>query len=331
MSWWIPLATTAAQALLGSGQGGSAGTVSNPYSKIKIPDIEKQKLLLEEYASAGNLSPEALQALSLSQQDQLENVQLDPRLKQAQVDALDFMQKTGQGDLTPAERAQVNNLRRQVEADNTSRMQALLQQQDARGVGSSDMALAQRMIEAQGSANRQAQSTDNVSAAAFNRALQSMAQGASLASNMEQADYSRQAQLADAQRQREMTDWTNRQNIGNQNVQSRNAAQQFNLQNQQNLLSQNVGLRNQQQEYNKKLLQQEYENRMRKADSVAGINRTNAAASQANQARRDEGLGNMIGAVGRAGAAYLGAQKTKEDDIDLGNWFKSAQTKTTTG
>lgn len=168
------------------------------YKNLQIPEIDKMKPVLEEYGLAGQYSPEDMQAMVLSGQDQLENVSLDPRLRQAQMDALEFMQKTGTGELTPAERAEVNNLRRQTEADNTARMQALLQQQDARGVGSSDMALAQRMLEAQGSANRQAQSADDISAAAFNRALQSMASGASLAGSMDQADYARQAALADA-------------------------------------------------------------------------------------------------------------------------------------
>lgn len=306
MAWWVPLATTAAQALLGGSGGGGTSKINDPYANIAIPDIEKQKLLLEQYASAGSLSPEEMQALQLSQQDQLENVQLDPRLRQAQMDALAFMQQTGQGDLTPAERAQVNNLRRQVEADNTARMQALLQQQDARGVGSSDMALAQRMLEAQGSANRQAQSTDDISAAAFNRALQSMASGAQLASGMESADYSRQAALAEAQRNRELTDWQNRQSTSNQNVQARNAAQQFNLQNQQDILNRNVGQSNQQQQYNKELLQQEFENRMKKAGGTSDISRQNKQIDIANQQRRDTGLSNLIGAVGQAGAAYLG-------------------------
>lgn len=308
MAWWAPIAAVAASKLIGGND--PISSVDNPYANIALPDTEKMKLLLEQYGSAGNLTPEALQALQISQQDQLQDVTTDPRLKKAQMDALDFMQKTGSGELTPAERAQVNDLRRTTEADNTARLQAMLQQQDARGVGSSDMALAARMLEAQGSANRQAASTDDIAAAAFQRALQSVAQSANLAGNMEQSEYARQAQLAQALRERELANLQNQQNISNQNVNARNAAQQFNLQNQQNIMNQNTQLRNQQQQYNKQLEQQNFENQIKKAGGTAGINQTNANLGNYARGINSEATGNIIGGIAKGIGSYF----TKPED-----------------
>lgn len=276
------------------------------YQNLQVPDIEKMKLMLEQYASAGNLTPEQMQAMTLSGQDQLANVQTDPRLAKAQMDALQFMQQTGQGNLTPAERAQVNDLRRQTEADAQSRIQALLQQQDARGVGSSDMALAARLQESQNAANRQAQSTDNISGAAFQRALQSMASGAQLAGGMESADYSRQAALAEAERNRELANFSNQQSIANQNTQARNAAQQFNLQNSQNLMNQNTQMANTQQQYNKELNQQNFNNQLARAGGIAGGAQGAANALNA-RGNATAGMFQGIGAgLGQVAANYQG-------------------------
>lgn len=301
--------------LLGAGDRSAAVDAARSgqaaFQDIAIPDVDRMRLLLEEYASAGNLSPEEMQALQVSLQDQLSNVQTDPRLKQAQMDALSFLEKTGQGGLTPIEAAELARLRQQTEADSQSRIKALLQQQDTRGVGSSDMALAARMQEAQAAANRQAQGTSDIAGQAFQRALQSMAQGANLAGSMEQSDYARQAALADAQRAREMADWQNRQDIMNQNVQARNTAQQFNLQNQQNLLNQNVGLRNTQQQYNKELLQREFENRMDRARGISGAAETASGALQ----RRGDSTANMWQGIG-SGIAETTTNMWLQDEKD---------------
>lgn len=301
--------------VLGGGQDSSASDAANAnkqmYQNIPLPDVEKMKLLLQQYASAGQLTPEQMQAMTLSGQDQLEDVALDPRLKQAQMDALSFMQKTGQGDLTPAERSEVNNLRRKTEADSQSRLQAMLQQQDARGVGSSDMALAARMLDAQGSANRQAESADNISAAAFQRALQSMSSGANLAGSMESADYGRQAQLAEAQRNRELTNFSNQQNISNQNVGNRNAAQQFNLQNAQSLSNQNTDLMNQQQQYNKQLEQQNFNNQLARATGVANANTQYGSTKSKEEAGERAGIGSIARGIGGVAANFIKAPDNK--------------------
>lgn len=294
------------------------------YQNIDLPDIEKMKLNPALYGIAGELTPEQMSALALSQQDQLSDVQLDPRLKSAQMDALSFMQQTGQTGLTPQERAQVNNLRRQTEADNQSRMQALLQGQDARGVGSSDMGLAARMIEAQSSANRQAQSTDDIAGQAFQRALQSMSQAGSLAGNMESADYSRQAQLAQAQREREMANWSNQQNVANQNTQNRNSAQQFNLNNSQRVKDQNTGLTNQTQKFNSELQQRKFENELSRA---GGISSGNAQASQAHAGSAAQTAG-MWGGIGKGVGEMLSGfsdDDNKTKNKSLGDFSKFGQ------
>lgn len=285
----------------------AARAAAEALSGVKLPSVEEMKIALENYQSTGVMTPELEQMIQLSEQDQLANITTDPRLRQAQMDALGYLQQTGEMGLTPAERAQARDLRRQTEADAQSRTQALLQQQDARGVGSTDMALAARMLEAQSSANRQASSMDELAGQAQQRALQAMTQYGSMAGQMEGAEYARQAALADALRQREMMNVQNQQQVQQRNVGSKNAAREFNLRNQQRLAEANVDLRNKQQMYNKELLQQDFENRIRKAGGVATANQNMADryAADANRTRNQYATGAR--GIGEAGAGFVNA------------------------
>src|SRR5690606_19896130 len=110
---------------------------------------EFQDLNLERFQQVGDLDPALETAQQLSMVDQLQDIQLDPRLRSAQLSALDVLQRVGQTGMTPEQRAQLNAITRQTDAENQARLQSLLQQQDARGVGSSDMSLAMRALEAQ--------------------------------------------------------------------------------------------------------------------------------------------------------------------------------------
>ena len=255
------------------------------YQNIATPDIEKMKLNLQNYQDVYNYNPQMQTAEQLSSQDNLQNIQLDPRLRQQQVGALDMFNQMAQGGFTPDQLVAMDAQRRQTEGDLTSRLASMQSNQDARGVGNSDFALAQRMMEAQSSANRAAQDNAAARAQAFQQQVNAGMQGANLAGNIEQQDYVRQAALANSQNNREMVNLGQRANVNQSNVANFNDALKSKTTNTQNISNQNTGLANTQQEYNRGLLQTDFNNKLKKAEGVSGAQRGVAADRAADGQR----------------------------------------------
>lgn len=283
---------------------------------VQTPDIEQQRINLAQYLSGGKLTPEQEQAQQLASADAYQNIQVDPRLKQAQMQNLQLLQRLGEsGGYSPIEAAQLSAMERKVEADNASRLKAMLEQQEARGMGSSDAGLAARMIESQSAANRQAEQSQNIAAQGMQRALAAMSGAGSLAGQMGQQEYQQGANLANSLNQREQFNTLQRAGVNQRNVGEANAAQKFNLANSQEIANKNVDLANQQQQYNKQLLQQRFNNQMSKA---TGMNNAGAGMpkmisdSGASQAGRYATIGQGLGT---AAYGYFG-QKNPVDNTE---------------
>lgn len=123
-------------------------------------------------------------------------------------------------------------------------------------------------------------------------ALNSMA---STASQIEAQDYSRQANTATAQ-----------DAIQKFNAQVRNTAGQYNNQTQQQLANQKASTANQQEIYNKGLQQQDYNNRLNRANASIGM-ATQTANNQAQGALTvGQGAANMWSGIGNAVGGLAG-------------------------
>lgn len=302
----------------------------NQVNATALPDIERMRLELEKYKSAGDLTPETEQALQLSSQDNLANVNLDPRLKQTQMDQLAALSKIGESGISPIEQAQLNSIRRQTSADQQAKMQQMLEDQSRRGVGSSDAAMAARLISSQNAANSAAMQSDQAAAQAFQRALESRAQAGSLAGNIENADYSRQAALANALNSRELTNLQQQSGTQSRNIDRANTAMQANLMNKQNIANQNVGLSNNQQQYNKQLEQTNYENKLKKlgiqAGASQGLSNTYAGkAADTQQMWSDIGSGVSKGLGGFAMGGFGGAAAPAAGTVTAQEGFRAGK------
>lgn len=293
---------------------------------INLPDIEQQKINLAQYLSTGKLTPEQEQASQLAAADAYQNIQVDPRLKQAQMQNLQLLQRLGEsGGYSPIEAAQLSAIERRTDADNAARLKAMLEQQEARGMGGSDASLAARMIESQSAANRQAEQSQNIAAQGMQRALAAMSGAGSLAGQMGQQEYQQGANLANSLNQREQFNTLQRAGVNQRNVGEANAAQRFNLANSQDIANKNIDLANQQQQYNKALLQQRFNNEMSKAtgqnQAGAGMPKMISDAGAA-QAGRYTGIGS---ALGEAAYGYFGQKNpvdSTEDTINQINKLK---------
>ena len=291
-------------------------SIQNMYNNIKLPSIDDQKLNLQNFQQGQQLTAKEDQAQQLSAQDALENVNLDPRLKQTQMNALDVLQKISGSGFTPDELNAMNQQREQREGDLTSKLKQIQQQQDMRGVGNSDMALAQRMMEAQGSANRGAQDARDMQAQAFKRSLDAVSQGANLAGNIDATDYARQAQLAQNLNSRELTNLNQRANVNASNVDRFNNALASNVNRLNTVSDKNVALQNDQQQFNKGLLDKQFQNELQLTAGRAGAAGQMANMNNANAARTAEmvsGIGSGIGSgILAAGSSPAKKKPTSE-------------------
>lgn len=267
------------------------------FGAIDTPDIEDQELALEQLALMGELDPEMLQALDLGP-TAMEDVAVDPRLVETQMDALAQLAQLSEGGLTEADLAAIEQTRRSVDAAENARQESILQEMQQRGQGGAGAELAARLASSQGAADRQNQASLDISQQAQNRALQALAEGANLAGSVRGQEFGEQSDIARARDLINQFNVSNRQNVANQNVGARNQAQAANLAARQAIADQNVALRNQQQMYNKQLLQQEFDNRMRRAQGMAGGSQLQAQGAQvrgATDSQTQAGIGSVAG------------------------------------
>jgi hypothetical protein len=281
-------------------QRAAAERAAAMYDKINIPDIEKQKLILDRYNYQGDYDPEKLLALGLDP-SQMQNVNADQQALDAQVEALNQVREIAQGGMTESDEAAARQLSRKVASDDIARRKAVLNQMAQRGTLGSGMELAAQLQQAQDSTQSQSDANDRLIQQALARSLDGSSRLGNLAEQMRYQDFSEKSQKARAADEINKFNITNSQSITNQNVGNRNIAQLRNLDAQQLLNNSNVDLANRQQQFNKGLLQNQFDNQMRLTDAKAGRQQAigNAQANVSNQ------NANMIGGIA-GGIANLG-------------------------
>ncbi len=277
------------------------------YSNINIPDEEKMKLALQSPTVQGILQPYMQQAEQL-QQSSMENINIDPRLRQAQMQALETLSKMGEQGLTAEDRTALNQARRQVAGDAQARQGAILQNMAARGMGGSGVELAARLSESQDSADRSSQEADRLMAMAQRRMLEGVSAAAATGGQIRGQDYGEQENLARARDAIQQFNAQQRAGTQAANIGALNQSQAQNLAEKQRIADVGVQTSNQQQQYNKQLAQQTFNNQMQlanaKANSLLG-----AASNYQNQAAQ---TGSMYSGIGSGiGQGLLGYETLK--------------------
>jgi len=258
------------------------GKKDNSFSDLQMPAIEDMQLQLEQLVQQGRLTPDQAQAI-LQGDSSFDQINEDPSLRNAQLQALSQLQEiTDSGGLTAMDKAQINEIQGAMNQQERGSRNAIMQNAQSRGVANSDMAMASQMLNQQESAQRGSQQGMDVAAQAQQRALDAIAQSGQLGGQIRGQDFGQNAQKAQAQDMINQFNTQNRQNVNMANTQANNQAQQYNLDQRQNISNQNVGLRNQQQMHNKSLIQQDFDNRYKRAGGQAAQTAANNAANTAN-------------------------------------------------
>lgn len=277
-----------------------------------IPLPMLQKYYPELYKQVVQLNPEMETAQTLGP-SAMEGISTDPRLKEAQMNALLSLQGIGANKGMDAQ-AQANMARLQSDVNQNLQGQtgAIQQNLATRGMSGGMSELVARNLAAQGGANRQAQMGMDEKAQAEQRALSAIAQSGQLGGQMQSNQFNQAAQQAQARDLINKFNLTNTQGINSQNVQARNQAQAANAQGAQNIANLNVGGSNEAQKYNINLPQQQYANQLSKyglqAQAGQGLAQSQSAAAQ----QQNQFLGNAM----QSGAYAYGNQTKKKLDAN---------------
>lgn len=256
---------------------------------IGIPTIEAQKIALETPELVDTLEAEVLGPSAM------EKVNVDPRLRQAQMSALEQMSGLADQGLGAEDRAAFNELRRAAAGQAQAQAQSVLQNAAAQGTLDSGATLAAQLSAGQSSADRMSQEGDRIAAQAAAARRQALMSKADMSSQMSNQDFQRQSAAAQARDAISQFNTQNRQNVAGTNLANRQAIE-----------NQRAATRNQQEMYNKGLQQQDFQNRMAKATGVTGQmgNLANTYAQQGQAAA--QGQANMTTGL-LSTAASLGA------------------------
>jgi hypothetical protein len=239
------------------------------FAGIDIPTTAQQEITPEMLQYLQDYAPQAESTEQLGP-TAMEQIALDPRLQQTQMEALEQLAGLSKGGLSEADIAGLAQVRRAAAGEAQAKQGQILQEMAARGQGGSGAELIARLKSAQSGADRQSDESLQIARMAQERALQALSQGAGLAGQVRGQQYGEQSDLAKSRDIVNQFNTQNRQNVQQRNVQTQNQAQAANLAQRQEMANRNVGLRNEAEQYNKQLLQQRYANQLSRASGMAG-------------------------------------------------------------
>lgn len=277
------------------------------FNNIKVPTVEEQQIMLKLLESQGQLTPE-LEAYVTQKGSRLSDYKSNPKLVQAQMDALKSLQETGRAGFTAEDRAAVNQLKLNLAQAQKGNEQAIMQNLAQRGMAGSGQELAQKLAASQNSADQAMQQGDTLAAQMLQRKLQAIAQSGQLGGQIEQQNFGEQQGIANAEDAINKFNTQNTLDVNKMNIGYKNTAQAQNLAEKQRIADTNIGLQNQQEIHNKALIQQKFMNDLAKAQGVAGIDQAVAAANNAESNRKAQmGYGIGSGVDQMAAALFTGA------------------------
>lgn len=274
------------------------------------PDLARE-ILLREYKSAGVLTPEIEKQVDLGV-SKVSEIQESPELKEAQMGALRKLQETSKMGLTPEARAMQAEAQSQASRSAQARMQQILQQQQARGLGSAGSTLAAQLQTGSAAAADEADAALKASAMASQSALQAAAESGRLGSQIRGQEFDIARTKAGEEDKFALQRFNEAISRQQRNVGSQNVSQQYNLSQQQQIMDANVRQAN--AELNRQRAAQETQYRLAMERAKA---RSAAYSGQAKQysdaaAQTQQGWSSIAsGAAGAltAAAGYLKPEK----------------------
>ncbi len=309
------------ESLIGAGISGIGGLISNLTSQgardaeakakqaalnrilgVYTPTAKDLEVNFEKQHVVGEVNPE-LQGTITQGPSAYEGIDVNPELRDAQMNALSQLEQLGNTGLTASDRAALMQIQNQTSGQAQAVNKSALSQAAQRGMAGGGAELAARLIGGQGAANAGAQAGLNVAAQAQQKALQAMSNAGALGSQMEGQQFGEDAQKAAAADAISRFNTANRQSVIGSNVGEKNKAQYANLNNEQSVANANAAIANEQAERNAQAQAQASQMALSKATAAVGP--SNTVAGQFGQSATDNS--NMWSGIGNAANGILTA------------------------
>ncbi len=239
--------------------GGIAGAIERSNASDEAKALMKQRLaelesvgappdtslpiILEEFKSQGVITPELEKEISL-EASKVAQIQEDPSYKNAQKQALQFLQQRSDTGLGAEETAAFNALRKEAAKEAEGRRQQILQNMAARGMSGSGAELAAQLSSSQAADEQLSAGGDRLAAEAAKNALSAMMQSGQLAGQLRGQDFDVASTKARAEDELKRFNVSNQISRQTRNLGQLNEAQIANLREKQRIADANIAMVN---------------------------------------------------------------------------------------
>jgi hypothetical protein len=271
----------------------------------EIPEVELQKYSTPEaLAYLGNFTPEELQATGLPAGV------INQAMRNKQLQALGGVEQLSQTGLSAIDRAALSEIQNEIAMQERGQRESILQNMAQRGISGSGQELAAQLQSSQAAAQLASQQGMQQAAQAQRARTEALANLSEMATGLEQTDFQRQAQRAQAQDVINQFNTQNRNTAGLRNLQTRQDLANLNAQERNRIAQANVDLANQQimqNQVNRPLaqygLQSQYTSAL--SQGIGGVGQTQTQQQLANQQAMAQGLGTGLTVGGTVAGAAL--------------------------
>lgn len=288
------------------------GRAQELYGDIDLPSTSLQELDLLGPQYQGNFQA-TQEGMVNADPSAMEGISTDPRLQEAQMNALTQLSEMGETGLLAGEQAALRQARRSAAGEAQAKSAQLMDEYTRRGMGGSGAELANRLQAAQSGADRAGQETDRLMQMAQERALSAIGQGANLAGSVRGQQFGEQSDIAKAKDSINQFNTQNQLSVAARNAAAVNQANMRNTSEQQRISEGQANTKNQQQMHNKELLQTKFKNQMDLANAKAGLIAKQGEAQAGQAAARGNMYGNIIKGGATIGAAALSDEREKKE------------------
>ena len=220
--------------------------------RLSLPELEEY--LLENPELVGLLEAEELGDSAL------EEISLDPATREAQLSALAGLKEYADEGITDTDKYAMEQMLGDVAAQSQSQQADIEADMARKGMDSSGASLMAKMNADQQGANNAREKAMQMAAQGSQNRMSALNQLAAQSGNMQQADYSRQANTASAKDAISRSNAANRQNVN-----------QANLANRQSIENQRANIANVQSQVGNTIAQQNFNNAYQKAGGQGGV------------------------------------------------------------
>jgi hypothetical protein len=305
--------------LFGSADSGNALLMQGikALEQVGVPDPKSMWVQIQNLVQQGVITPEELDTYTQGPSE-LGKVSLDPNVLQTQLKNLTQLSEIASaGGLDAIGKAKLQEVQDNLRATARGAQGAISEQARAMGVGGSNLDLVQQAIAAQGASNQAAKAGIDAAALAEQNRMAALGQIGTQGATVQGQITGLKTDAAKAQDAINAFNAANAQAVAEKNVAARNAAQATNLQEAQRVSDVNTLQANQEAQRRAALIQQEFENKYKKAAGIAGqfqaAGTNQAAASQADLAANAGMISGLLQGGATMGAAALAPAAVASD------------------